>query len=147
MLLIRDRPEPGRPGPSRGSALAHRRVADGIHGALGPLDAVHMRHYDSFCAGIQDTQDELGVVVRHADDRGYPGKIGGPYHLLHHTQIKRGVLHVDKSRIEPGYANDLNNLRVGHGHVLAQSKPALPHELLNAVLSHQLSFGLEALSR
>ncbi len=57
------------------------------------------------------------------------------------------MLHVDKGGVEPGEADDLDDLRIGDAaRMRAEGKPALVHDALDPVFLHRslLNVDLEA---
>lgn len=53
-------------------------------------------------------------------------------------QVESGVLHVDKGGIEPGKADDLDDLRVGDAAGMrAEREPACIHDPFDPVLLHR----------
>ena len=56
---------------------------------------------------------KAGVEARRAHDRRDADALGGHDHQLHVAQIEARVLHVDEGGVEPGVADDLDDLRIG----------------------------------
>ena len=80
---------------------------------------------------------ELQIVAARHHDRGDAGPFGGHHHQLNVAQIEARMLHVDERRVEPGKADDLDDLRGGDtADMGAEREPAIAQDALDAVFFH-----------
>jgi hypothetical protein len=97
-----------------------------------------VRHLDALCSHIQHAQDELGVILRHAHNRGNTGQLGHPDHLTYQLQVKDGMFHVDERPVKACHGNDFYYRRIGKAHMADQCQSAFTHDALDSVLAHSL---------
>ena len=124
-------------------AAEHAAIADGsvfgrLHGLLGGLAGVDVRHHDAHGAAVEGAHDGTGVVVVHARHRRHAPQVAGARHVTNRVPIHRAVLALKPHAVEAELSEKIDHVRIvmaGDGNRrLARLQLAL-----DAVFAHELS--------